>query len=557
MTGEPLSFLRWGSGQPNNGAGSGEEDFVETNLLGWNDEKNNVSQPYIVEYERRFDIKFTSFIPSDWIQAPFFHPDRYCFLFSEFAVNRYFNGNDRTFDPSIDTTETGAFKTMQKVSVIPASWVDSNGLVDGVPIENVVGETKAFASDALADGDLNAADEDAEGDCHLLDERATASRAGMLIEAPVYLADDRISVRLTTNQDGPADPLVLESPSIDWDIDITIDSDGYYEVSGTWDGFPAAELYINGQEIYTFTPGPGPYSDITVTKLYNGYGDTTFFKRGRIVDSTVSTQGVPESRTATTLLIAGAIFVARRRQILNIFDGQYARWALLAAFVSVVSFTADAKAEFLATLQCNVYKEPEDPFFEYEYILTNDPSSTARIAGFGVERVGGVIPLPSLYPADWHPVVDPAAFGFEVTPRVNFLLNPGASVTFTVFSKSSPRFQDYAIIGSDIQQLFGVAVLGGVAGPTPDADFNLDTRVDGRDFLVWQRNVGRTSGALFSQGDSNHDEKIDVVDFDNWLTESTGFGMGTTPASVPEPSSHSVAQWAFLAALLGQPRKPK
>ena len=34
------------------------------------------------------------------------------------------------------------------------------------------------------------------------------------------------------------------------------------------DGFPAYELYVNGQTIYTYSPGPGPYGFGDILKLF-------------------------------------------------------------------------------------------------------------------------------------------------------------------------------------------------------------------------------------------------------------------------------------------------
>jgi hypothetical protein len=84
------------------------------------------------------------------------------------------------------------------------------------------------------------------------------------------------------------------SPSIDWDIRITIDTSGpepMYEVVGTWDGYPAAELYINRQPVFTFAPGRETSSGRELLKLLPGYGDFRFVRRGRLTGP--STGDVP------------------------------------------------------------------------------------------------------------------------------------------------------------------------------------------------------------------------------------------------------------------------
>ena len=75
---------------------------------------------------------------------------------------------------------------------------------------------------------------------------------------------------------GPRNRLIVGSPSIDWDIEITIDTSGpepIYHVAGTWDGYPAAELYINRQPVLTLSPGDSQGSSLHLLKLLPGYGD--------------------------------------------------------------------------------------------------------------------------------------------------------------------------------------------------------------------------------------------------------------------------------------------
>lgn len=85
---------------------------------------------------------------------------------------------------------------------------------------------------------------------------------------------------------------------------------------------------------------------------------------------------------------------------------------------------------------------------------------------------------------------------------------------------------------------------GGSNAPT--ADFNFDTAVDGKDFLIWQRNFGNMEAGP-EQGDSNFDALVDGVDLNAWKTEfgrpvaSTidNIRFTTTPAvaAVPEPAT--------------------
>lgn len=86
-------------------------------------------------------------------------------------------------------------------------------------------------------------------------------------------------------------------------------------------------------------------------------------------------------------------------------------------------------------------------------------------------------------------------------------------------------------------------------------DFDLDTDVDGADFLIWQRGYGIASGATISQGDANDDGMVDSTDLQLW---SANFGSGTTghalssaALAVPEPPGSAWALWVFFILILG------
>lgn len=92
----------------------------------------------------------------------------------------------------------------------------------------------------------------------------------------------------------------------------------------------------------------------------------------------------------------------------------------------------------------------------------------------------------------------------------------------------------------------GVTRLGFVeyvsGGALPD--FNSDSRVDGGDFLIWQRGVG--TGTTFAQGDANGDGAVNAADLAEW---SASYGASAVTASlgtVPEP-----ATWLLVSAAAG------
>jgi hypothetical protein len=85
----------------------------------------------------------------------------------------------------------------------------------------------------------------------------------------------------------------------------------------------------------------------------------------------------------------------------------------------------------------------------------------------------------------------------------------------------------------------------------PDvADANGDGKVDGADFLLWQRKAGVADPSGPADGDFNFDGAVDQKDYDVWKQQS-GAAAPAKPASaaVPEPSA-AVLTLTSLATLL-------
>ncbi len=107
---------------------------------------------------------------------------------------------------------------------------------------------------------------------------------------------------------------------------------------------------------------------------------------------------------------------------------------------------------------------------------------------------------------------------------------------------------DYAMfadVGWDVPlQLLGV-----------HGDNNLDGKVDGRDFLLWQRGFETTGNNL--DGDANEDNKVD--DYDLWLWQQNhgkqlAAGLTVANIQVPEPSVCVMVLCAMTLAAAGRPR---
>lgn len=236
---------------------------------------------------RTFTIVFSTFIPSNHVNGPRIHPQSYSGLLPPRRLT--FAGDDRGFD--VDAT---AFRSRQTVTVVPDAAEDADGLLEGSQ-QNLGGRTESFvASQTLANGRIDDGDRDGVlGDGRLKQAEAAASAQGMIIEGPVRLGPHTVWVGLkTARSGGPRNELVFGAPSIDWDIGITIDTSGpepSYEVVGSWDGYPAAELYINRQPVFLFTPGNAPGRFVDLLKLLPGYADRRFARRGTLGGTVATT----------------------------------------------------------------------------------------------------------------------------------------------------------------------------------------------------------------------------------------------------------------------------
>lgn len=111
-----------------------------------------------------------------------------------------------------------------------------------------------------------------------------------------------------------------------------------------------------------------------------------------------------------------------------------------------------------------------------------------------------------------------------------------ASVVASVAPGAAGSNHDIVLLGHSIET---------VVVPN-NADFNGDSKVDGADFVIWQRNLG--VGTQQTQGDANSDGMVNAADLDVWRMK---FGQPVAvgaAGAVPEPASAALAALACVAA---------
>ena len=143
-----------------------------------------------------------------------------------------------------------------------------------------------------------------------------------------------------------------------------------------------------------------------------------------------------------------------------------------------------------------------------------------------------------------------------------YLMSIGAKMTG--LDASAPIYFVFGTPGSTLAALQAAEswVNNRVDELAPDfnADFNGDWRVDGSDFLIWQRNLGATN-ALLKAGDADRDGSVGAGDLAIWK-EEFGLSLATFPGAtssflpaapgvhaVPEPCAAVVATCAGIALI--------
>jgi hypothetical protein len=123
-------------------------------------------------------------------------------------------------------------------------------------------------------------------------------------------------------------------------------------------------------------------------------------------------------------------------------------------------------------------------------------------------------------------IVNTAVEADNASPAITFDLVADGASFYSVFTRDNSTFNRTRLNAVRITLL---------AAPQP-GDFDGDGDVDGADFVAWQTNFPKASGATLAEGDADSDGDVDGADFVVWQTNFP-FTPGPGAAPVPEPST--------------------
>jgi formylglycine-generating enzyme required for sulfatase activity len=119
-------------------------------------------------------------------------------------------------------------------------------------------------------------------------------------------------------------------------------------------------------------------------------------------------------------------------------------------------------------------------------------------------------------------------------PPTHYVVRGGNYASNTNQSVVGATYRTGTLASLDSPTL-GFRVAAAVEIELPTADFNQDLRVDGIDFLTWQRGAG--GGGTLAQGDADGDGAVDGDDLIVWQNQFGGTGATAALGAVPEPAS--------------------
>jgi hypothetical protein len=164
------------------------------------------------------------------------------------------------------------------------------------------------------------------------------------------------------------------------------------------------------------------------------------------------------------------------------------------------------------------------------YVMpSNVPDSFNRhilLGTAGLQAAGG--PAPDF--------IIPSGFLFAGGGTINFFGQNSGS--YTALPTNGTLSRDWNSGNNIANSPTNYAGVTGSVSPAVPGDFDGDNDVDGADFVAWQTNFPKASGATLAQGDADNDADVEGADFVVW---QTNFPTPSGPGVVPEPSTFTLA----------------
>lgn len=181
--------------------------------------------------------------------------------------------------------EENSFRVFQAVSLVTdgtsADDADGDGREDATPDTTESKAMIGFAEDAISNSANRVISTQAwvdwsngnGGDCKLYDRTDNLLVDNTNIDVG-RINQTSVAARLSGSVNTPMGGKKAKG-GIDWDLTVTIDTDGFWTVMGAHDGFPAYEISIDGTPVYVSIPADGPYTSKQISKLLDGSMDVT------------------------------------------------------------------------------------------------------------------------------------------------------------------------------------------------------------------------------------------------------------------------------------------
>jgi hypothetical protein len=152
-------------------------------------------------------------------------------------------------------------------------------------------------------------------------------------------------------------------------------------------------------------------------------------------------------------------------------------------------------------------------------------------------------------PTTWTPTGEttgPTGNVVNIRTPVPATINDPAHFTKIRVKTTSNKLE---IFGTTTDGFGGVRLNAFQLNAVVAGDFDGDGDVDGADFVAWQTNFPKASGAVLAEGDADGDGDVDGADFVIWQT-SFPFTPGPGTSSIPEPYAMVLIMLALPAALV-------